>query len=588
MRANPTSGNESYCLAAALDCYAEFMPTLRPESRTSITSAIFPAAVLLTLPALMAATGAAETTGDDAAPANDKPLAPLLEGLGDLHYPITSSEAAQRFFDQGLRLVYAFNHAEAVRAFEEAARLDPEAPMPHWGKALALGRNLNDGMPRERELQALRSLEQARSRRGHADRREQALIDALASRYSADEAADRASLDTAWVEAIAKVAEQFPDDPEPSTLHAAAIMNTMPWDYWRGGEPQPGTLEAKHLLERVIARHPRHPGAHHYYIHLMEAREPRLAEPSADALGKLMPSAGHLVHMPAHIYIRVGRYDDAVDSNLRAIDADLDYIAQCSAQGLYPAAYYPHNIHFLWASATFGGRSELAIESADSLAREVPAEMASSLAFLQNYLTTPLFARVRFGRWQEILDTPQPPAGQIFQNAMWRYARGLAAAATGNSRAAKRHLKALGRFRRDAALADIRISFARATDLVRLAEHLVAGELHASEGRTKRAVAEMRAAVALQDGLRYAEPPSFHYPVRQSLGAVLLEAGRVEEAEVVYRQDLEHNPHNGWSLFGLAKSLAEQGRNEEAEAAERRFRQAWQSADVELEASVFR
>ncbi len=519
----------------------------------------------------------------------DEPLAPMLEGLGDLHYPITtSSEAAQRFFDQGLRLVYAFNHAEAVRAFEEATRLDPEAAMPHWGKALALGRNLNDSMPHERELQALASLKQAQDRRGNASQREQALIDALASRYSADEAADRATLDAAWVEAIAKVAERFPDDPEPSTLHAAAIMNTMPWDYWRGGEPQPGTLEAKKLLERAMAEHPRHPGAHHYYIHLMEAREPHLAEPSADALGALMPSAGHLVHMPAHIYIRVGRYDDAVTSNQRAIDADLDYIAQCSAQGLYPVAYYPHNIHFLWASATFGGRAALAIESADSLAGEVPAEMASTLAFLQDYLATPLFARIRFGRWQEILETPQPPAGQTFQNAMWRYAQGLASAATGNAKAAKRHLKALGKLRRNPELADIRISFAQGRDLVRLTEHLVAGEIHAAKGRTERAIEEMRSAVALQDSLRYAEPPAFHYPVRQSLGAVLLEAGHAREAEAAYRQDLEHNPHNGWSLFGLAKALSDQGRDEEAQEAEQRFRKAWQSADVELEASVFR
>ena len=539
----------------------------------------------IVLGALTILVAGAPAIADDAG----EPLAPTLDGLGDLHYPITTSrDAAQRFFDQGLRLVYAFNHAEAVRAFEEAARLDPEAPMPHWGKALALGRNLNDGMPRERELQALDSLKQAQDRRDSASEREQALIDALASRYSADEDADRAALDAAWVEAIAEVAGQFPDDPEPSTLHAAAIMNTMPWDYWRDGKTQPGALEAKELLERVIAAHPDHPGAHHYYIHLMEAREPQLAEPSADALGKLMPSAGHLVHMPAHIYIRVGRYDDAVDSNQRAIAADLDYIAQCNAQGLYPVAYYPHNIHFLWASATFGGRSELAIETADQLADEVPAEMAGSLAFLQNYLATPLFARVRFGRWQEIRGTPRPPDGQTFQNAMWRYAQGLAAAATGDVKAARKHLKALGKLRRDPELADIRISFARATDLVRLTEHLVAGEIHAARGRTGRSIAEMRSAVALQDSLRYAEPPSFHYPVRHSLGAVLLEAGQAREAAAVYRQDLEHNPHNGWSLFGLAEALRAQDREEEAEEAEQRFVKAWQSADVKLDASVFR
>ena len=537
--------------------------------------------VALTIPAIGVPAVAAGDGGE--------PLAPTLEGLGDLHYPITtSSDAAQRFFDQGLRLVYAFNHAEAVRAFEEAARLDPEAPMPHWGKALALGRNLNDSMPRERELQALASLKQAQERRARGNEREQALIEALASRYSADEDADRAAFDAAWVEAIAAVAERFPDDPEAATLHAAAIMNTMPWDYWRGAEPQPGTREAKQLLERVIAAHPDHPGAHHYYIHLMEAREPQLAEPSADALGQLMPAAGHLVHMPAHIYIRVGRYDDAVESNQRAIAADLDYIAQCNAQGLYPVAYYPHNIHFLWASATFGGRAELAIESADNLAEEVPAELAPTLAFLQNYLATPLFARVRFGRWQEVLETPRPPAGQTFQTAMWRYAQGLALAAGSDPRGARRHLKALGKLRRSPELSDLRISFAQGSDLVRLAEHLLAGEIQAARGRMARAIDEMRSAVALQDSFRYAEPPSFHYPVRQSLGAVLLEAGHATEAEAVYRRDLEHNPHNGWSLFGLAAALRAQDRKQEADEVEERFVRAWQSADVELEASVFR
>ncbi len=548
--------------------------------RTS-TRILRTAIVALTIPAIGVSAIGADEAGE--------PLAPTLHGLGDLHYPITtSSDATQRFFDQGLRLVYAFNHAEAVRAFDEASRLDPEAPMPYWGKALALGRNLNDSMPRERELEALASLEQARERKAEATEREQALIDALAHRYSADEDADRGAFDAAWVDAIAGVAGRFPDDPEAATLHAAAIMNTMPWDYWRDGKPRPGTIEAKGVLERVIATHPDHPGAHHYYIHLMEARDPELAEPSADALGKLMPSAGHMVHMPAHIYIRVGRYDDAVESNERAIAADLDYITQCNAQGLYPVAYYPHNIHFLWAAATFGGRSQLAIESADNLAREVPSELAPALAFLQNYLATPLFARVRFGRWQEVLDAPAPPTGQTFQEAMWRYAQGLALAATGDPRGASRHLKELAKLRRRPELSDLRISFATGSDLVRLAERLLAGEIQAARGRLRRAINEMRSAVALQDSFRYAEPPSFHYPVRQSLGAVLLEAGRAAEAEAVYRRDLEHNPHNGWSLFGLTEALRAQERDEEADETERRFAEAWQSADVELDASVFR
>lgn len=520
---------------------------------------------------------------------DDAPVAPLLEGLGNLHYPITTStESAQRFFDQGLRLVYAFNHAEAIRAFEEAARLDSASPMPHWGKALALGPNLNDPMPHDRELLALASLERARELGGHGNQKEQALIDALGNRYSAESDADRAVLDAAWVDAIAVVSERFPEDPEAAVLHAAAIMNTMPWDYWRDGEPRAGTIEARALLERVIDEHPKHPGAHHYYIHLMEAREPHLAEASADALGPLMPSAGHLVHMPAHIYIRVGRYDDAVEANQRAIEADVDYIAQCNAQGLYPVAYYPHNIHFLWAAATFGGRSELAIASADSLASEVPTELAPSMPFLQDYLATPLFARVRFGRWQELLDTPRPDAGQKFQTAMWHYAQGAATAATGDVRSARKHRKALGRLRRDRDLSELTVAFARGSDLVRIAEHVVAAEIQVATGRTERALRELRAAVGLQDSLRYNEPPSFHYPLRQSLGAVLLEAGHSREAEAVYRRDLEQNPHNGWSLFGLGQALRAQGRDQEAADTEQRFETAWPSADVALEASVFR
>ncbi len=525
---------------------------------------------------------------DDAAP--DAPLAPLLEGLGDLHYPIsTSSEGAQRFFDQGLRLVYAFNHAEAVRAFEEAARLDPEAPMPHWGRALALGRNLNDGMPRERELQALDSLKQAQDRRDSASEREQALIDALASRYSTDEDADRAALDAAWVEAIAEVAGLFPDDPEPATLHAAAIMNTMPWDYWRGGEPQPGTLEAKELLERVIAAHPDHPGAHHYYIHLMEAREPQLAEPSADALGKLMPSAGHLVHMPAHIYIRVGRYDDAVSTRTSARSPPISTTSPSAA----PRASIPSPTTRTTSTSCGRRRPSAAVPPWRSRA-PTPWPKKSPWRWLRAspscrttwpHRCSPASASAAGRRsWTRRNRRPAKPSG----TRCGATPKGLAAAATGDVKAARKHLKTLGKLRRNPELADIRISFASATDLVRLTEHLVAGEIHAAKGRPERAVAEMRSAAALQDSLRYAEPPPFHYPVRQSLGALLLEAGQASEAEAVYRQDLEHNPHNGWSLFGLAEALRAQNREEEADEARQRFVKAWQSADIEISASVFR
>lgn len=522
--------------------------------------------------------------------AEDEPIAPKLSGLGDLHYEVTtSSDEAQAFFDQGLRLIYAFNHKEAIRAFQEAARLDPDFAMAYWGEALALGPNINDPMPHERELKALAAIQKAQELTSDVTRKERDLIQALATRYTDDANADRAEYDQAYAAAMRELWAKYPTDPEVGTLFAAAIMNTMPWNYWTEDyRPRRGTEEVVEALERVLAQYPEHPGAHHYYIHIVEASsDPSRGVASAETLANLMPGAGHLVHMPSHIYLRVGRYDDASDANVKAILADEDYIAQCQAQGLYPIGYYPHNIHFLWASSSLEGRSEVAIDAAEKTASRVPIDMAAQVPNLQWFLVTPLYAQVRFGRWSEILTTPPPSAELPYVMAMWHYARGVAFAARDELDDAREELAALEKMAAAPEMEEFNLNQASGTHILSLAAAVVAGEIAAKADRIDEAVAHLEEAVALQDELPYMEPPTWHYPVRQSLGAVLLDAGRLEEAEAVYREDLERWPNNGWSLFGLLQTLRAQGRTQEADEVEARFEKEWERADVTLTASRF-
>jgi tetratricopeptide (TPR) repeat protein len=361
-------------------------------------------------------------------------LAPELSGLGTLHVPVsTVTPRAQQFFDQGMRLLYAFNHAEAIRAFREAARLDPSLAMAYWGQALALGPNLNAPMTRENGRAAYAAIQAARAAALRVTPRERALIEALAARYAPEGAGDRPALDRAYAAAMQKVAAQYPEDPDIQTVYADAAMNTMPWDYWqKDGSAKPETARLLDVLERVIARYPDHAGALHYHIHLVEAsNDPDRAERSADRLGPLMPAAGHMVHMPAHIYIRVGRYADAAEANERAILADEDYLAQCQAQGLYPVSYYPHNLHFLWAAATFEGRGAVAVNAARKVAEKVPHHHAGALSWTADFPVTPMLAYIRFGRWQDMLTEPKPPAHEPYATAIWHYGRGIAFVARG-------------------------------------------------------------------------------------------------------------------------------------------------------------
>ena len=516
---------------------------------------------------------------------------PLFDEMGDLHHPIsTDSALAQRYFDQGLTLAYGFNHAEAARSFREAARLDPNCALCYWGVAYVLGPNINAGMADDAVPEAYSAIQKAIELADHSSDREKAYIQALATRYVADPVADRSALDKVYADAMGKVAQQYPDDLDASTLYAEALMDTTPWNYWTAeGDPRPATRKLLNTLESVLRRNPNHAGANHLYIHATEASlHPEWAEAAADRLRTLVPGSSHLVHMPAHTYIRVGRYHDSAIANQKAIAADKDYLTQCHAQGIYPLAYMPHNDHFLWASATMEGRRELAISAARTMSAKIDQEMmrADGMGFLQDFWITPLYALTRFGQWDEILAEPQPAADLIYPNGVWRYARGMALTAKGEFDQAARELSKLTEIAANPALEKITIFDLNSTDnLMKIAFDVLAGELAAKQGNYNRAIAHLEKADEREDKLNYAEPEAWHHPVRQSLGAVLLEAGRAAEAEAVYREDLVEHPRNGWSLFGLAQSLEAQGKSNAAQIVQKRFEEAWRYADVTLTSS---
>jgi tetratricopeptide (TPR) repeat protein len=506
---------------------------------------------------------------------------PLYTDLGTHHYAITTaSPIAQQYFDQGLRLTYAFNHAEAIRAYEAALALDPECAMCEWGIAFAYGPNINAPMDEASGRAAYGAMQRARAKASRADERERALIEALATRYADPPPAGRAALDSAWAAAIGDVARRFPDDPEIATLHAEALMNLRPWDYWmKDGRPYAGTETIVATLERVIAAHPEHPGACHFYIHAVEAVAPDRAVPCADRLARLMPGAGHLVHMPAHIYIRVGRWNDAIEANIHAVHTDETYIADQRPVGVYPLAYYPHNYHFLAFAATMAGRSTQAIEAARQVVRNVDADLAKDIFELQGLVPYLHLALVTFGRWDEVLAEPLPREDVAVSYGLAVYAQGVARAAKGQAAEA------------EAAVARVAAIAATAGEpgrsILTIARHALQGEVASRAGDLAGGIAHFRAAMEIEDGLLYFEPPLWYYPIRHSLGRVLLEAGRAAEAERAYREDLARFPENGWSLFGLARSLQAQNRAAEAAEVEARLARAWDRADVQLTASRF-
>jgi tetratricopeptide (TPR) repeat protein len=525
--------------------------------------------------------------GKSAVTQRDEAAVPLYDNLGTHHYEVTTTDTvAQRYFDQGLRLYYAFNHGEAIRSFEAASRLDPRCAMCFWGTALAYGPNINLPMDSASGIAAYTAVQQALAVRSHGSAKEQALIDALATRYAAVPPADRAQLDTLYARAMGEVAARFPDDPEVGTLYAEALMDLSPWQYWdRDGSPRPDTPELLAQLEAVLAVHPDHPGANHFFIHAVEAVDPHRAVPMAERLAGLMPGAGHLVHMPGHIYVRVGRYMDAIRANEHAVHADESWIRDHNpGLGIYTLGYYPHNYDFLAFAASMIGRSRQALDAADRMVGLIPEEMlrAPGLTLLQNSLSRGLQMRVRFGKWDEILAAPPPATDLPYARGIWHYARGRALAAGGDVEAADSQLALLRAAAVDPALHGARLEFNPAPDLLAIAAEVLAGHAAAARGDMQDALAALRRAVVMEDGLVYGEPPEWSVPVRQELGAMLLIAGRAAEGEAVFREDLQRFPENGWSLHGLARSLEARGFSQQAASVQRRFAESWSSADFDL------
>jgi tetratricopeptide (TPR) repeat protein len=526
-----------------------------------------------------------ETSDKTKAPSPTGALAPRLQNLGSHTFKVTTaSKRAQLFINQGVNLAYGFNHAEAARAFAEAARLDPDLAMAYWGRALVLGPNINAPMTPEDEPKAYELARKAVALKSKASPREQAYIDAVAKRYTG-KADDRAAADRAYADAMRTLSDRYPDDLDAKVMYAESLMDLRPWNYrTRDGVAYPETTEAVAALEAVLAKHPNHPGALHYWIHLWEPTDtPERAEAEADRLLPLMPGAGHIVHMPAHIYQRVGRHRDVVTSNRMAVAADEDYIAQCRAQGLYPLAYYPHNVHFIWMGATASGQSKVALEAADKVAASIPREALGEVPILQAFLVVPYWAKVQFGRWDEILADTGPSHDTPFTRGAWLYARGMAFARKGRLAEAEKELALLKEVVADPSL-DAQVTFSANTGLaiLRIAPLVVEAEIAAKKEDWDRALLLLERAVRYEDGLIYQEPADWHSPVRQTLGAVLLEAGRPDEAEAVYWEDLKKNVANGWSMSGLAKALSAQGKTAEAAAVGERFRKAWVDADVTL------
>jgi len=518
--------------------------------------------------------GGADPTPHQAGP-------PLYDNLGTYHRAITTkSPVAQKYFDQGLRLTYAFNHPEAILAFQEAARLDPQCAMCQWGIAYALGPNINLPMDASAVAPAYGAVQKAVAHSSTGTPAERALIAALSKRYAKSPPADRSSLDSAYTKAMAHMVARFPSDLDAATLYAESLLDLRPWDQWTlDGRPQPGTREAMAALERVIATNPKHPGACHYYIHTVEAsRTPELALPCADRLAGLMPGAGHLVHMPAHIYLLLGRYDDVLALNQHAEHTDETYIADRHPRGMYSIIYYTHNVHFLLVGNLLIGNSGKAIAAANKLATLFPAEAVRAFPPAQYMLPLQLTTWAKFGYWKQLLAAPSPPAEFPYAVAIWHYTQGLAQAATGDYQAAQVSLDAV----RATDLGDSEAGGPFGQMLLRIAATELEGEIAARQGSWDPAIVSLRQAVATEDSLGYIEPPWSYYPVRHRLGAALLKAGRPAEAETTYRQDLAQHPHNGWSLYGLAESLKQQGKTAAADSAQAAFKTAWSKADVDL------
>lgn len=544
-----------------------------------IPQLVLPACVALTL---LGCRAAAPHAG------SPEPHPQLFRGMGSHARTVTTNDrAAQQYFDQGLVWAYAFNHDEAIRSFQEAARRDPRSALAWWGVALANGPHINNPIvTTERSQAAWAALQEAVARRAHANACEQALIDALGARYANPAPDDRRALDEAYAAAMGRVWQSYPNDADVGTLYAESLMDLQPWDLWdSAGQPKGRTSEILAVLERVLQLDPKHPGACHLYIHAQEAGpQPEKADAAAAVLRKAVPAASHLVHMPAHIDVQMGRWALAADQNVRATEADTRYRRLVPRQGFY-RLYMAHNHHFLAFASMMEGRSAAALAAARAMIANVPEDYArENSALMDPYMMIALDVLKRFGRWDDLLAEPAPPSYLPITTAFWHYARGVSLAAKGDASAAKQEQEAfraaVKRVPEDALMA-----INPAHKALAIAEHVLDGEIALSERRIDAAIAALREAVQTEDTLLYMEPPEWIQPARHTLGAILVGARRYAEAEQVYRDDLERWPENGWSLHGLTTCLKAQNKATEAAAVEKRFKHTWARADVRIGSS---
>jgi tetratricopeptide (TPR) repeat protein len=518
----------------------------------------------------------------------------IREGLGDHHMRITTdSDSAQLYFDQGLRLSYAFNHPAAVASYQKATEFDPECAMCYWGIAWASGPNINAALTPESGEVAHHAIHRALELTDGTTDRERAYIEAMAARYEEDPLAERTRQDSAYARAAAALADEYRGDPDAQVLAAEALMDLSPWDYWtQDGSPRPDTEELLGRLLPVTEDDLDHAGACHFYIHAVEKFYPERAMPCAERLAGLMPGAGHIVHMPSHIYIRVGRYADAIETNQGAVHAHGLHAEPSPDQGPdgFDQGYGSHNYHFLTFAAQMAGNRALALETARELEARIDTEMmrAPGLRALQHYLVTPLRVMVRFGLWDEILAEPVPPEDLAYPMGTWFYARGMAFARTDRPDEAETELAELRALLDSEALEGVTIwELNSGHTLLSIGERVLTGEIEAARGNTDAAIAALEEGTEMETALIYDEPPPWPLPVRHVLGAVLVDAGRAPEAEMVYVASLDQFADNGYSLRGLELALAAQGRDIEAEAAREHFDLVWRAADVDLPGSRF-
>jgi tetratricopeptide (TPR) repeat protein len=538
---------------------APFRPLLLAQAKTEVSPA-----------AAKAAASAAPAAAADQ---------PIIPGLGVRSFKITtSSKEAQHYFDQGLRLAWNFNHAEAQHAFQKAQKLDPNCAMCYWGEAYVLGPNINVPMDPNAGAPAAAAAAKAKSLAGNASAREQALIAAVAARYSTDPKFERPMLDEAYASAMAAAAAKFPDDLDILAIYAESLMDRSPWNYWQpgGANPNPVTAQLVPTLETILKKDPSHVGAIHLYIHAVEASaDAKRAEAYADKLAKLAPNAGHLVHMPAHIYYRLGRYKDSLATNQVAVKVDEAYIKQFAPQGVYPLGYYSHNIHFVMVSAQMSGEGQIVVDAAAKLAKNIPDEAAAAVPLLAPMKTGVYWAHAQFSDLPTVLSLADPGDKLPYNQVAWRYARGVAFAQSGNLDAARAQVAEIEKIMSTADYSAFTAWGIPAKDVARIAAHTVRARIAQSSKDLDGAIRELQAAVAIQDTLPYMEPPYWYYPVRQTLGAMLLLKGDNQAARDAFRDSLSKTPNNAWSLYGLKTTFERQGMKAEAAEAEKYLARAW-------------